>query len=264
MPVAVVAVVLGGRGQKDELTDKAQQDRAQQEVAAKALVEVAGKPMAAYVLEALRASSVIDAVVYVGPTTPLIRAMADACVAQGEMVSGSVQNGLDRAKADYPQAARIMVITADLPWLTAEAVDDLVAHAPEAALVYPIVSKEVSEAQFPHHNRTYARLREGEFTGGNLFLLESSATGKLVPLIERFYAVRKRPLAAANMVGWGVLLKYVMGRLTVQDAEERIGKLAGVSVKAYRTAYASIGADVDKRSQLESISHLPLSGAQER
>lgn len=240
----VAAVVLAAASPGGEL---------ERGVKAKALLRLGGRPMAAYVLDALLASRYVEGAVYVGPTTPELAARVQRVVPGGAKVSESVKQGLEAALERFPEATRILVATADLPWLEAAAIDDLLEHAPKAALVYPIVARAVSEARFPQAKRTYARLREGEFTGGNFFLLEPAAVPKLVPLVERFYAVRKAPLAAARLVGFGVLFKFVLGRLSLREAEARVGALAGVSVKAYRTPFASIGADVDKASHLEGF-----------
>lgn len=240
----VAAVVLAAANPGSEL---------EQGVKAKALLTLGGRPMAAYVLDALLASRFISGLVYVGPTTAELAARVDAVVPGGEKVSESVKQGLEAALARFPGVQKLLVVTGDLPWLEAAAVDDLLENAPEAALVYPIIAREVSEARFPQATRTYARLKEGAFTGGNFFLLEPSAVSKLVPLVERFYAVRKAPLAAARLVGLATLLKFVLGRLSLREAEARVGALAGVSVRTYRTPFASIGADVDKASHLKAF-----------
>lgn len=245
----VAAVVLAARNKGGEL---------EQGVAAKALLPLGGRPMAAYVLDALHASAYVGGVIYVGPTTPALAALADEVVPGGERVSESTRQGLEAALARFPEAERLLVTTGDLPWLEAAAVDDLLEHAPEAALVYPVVARSVSEGQFPQAKRTYARFKEGEFTGGNFFLLRPDAVSTLVPLVERFYRVRKNALAAASLVGFGTLLKFVLGRLSLEDAEARVSALAGVPVRAYRTPFASIGADVDKASHLEGFTAPPL------
>jgi GTP:adenosylcobinamide-phosphate guanylyltransferase len=238
-----VAVVLAGQGKRNPPSSGV----------AKALINVGGKPMAAYVLEALRESALIGRVVYVGPTTPALEPLLDYAVPQGELVSGSVARGLETAMQRFPKAERILVITADLPWLGAEAVDDFVGRAPEAGLVYPIIAKEIAEARFPGQKRTYARLKEGTFTGGNAHLLKPEAVSRLVPLVERFYRVRKNPLAVAGLVGFGTVFKLALGRLSLAEAEARASRLAGVVVRAYRSPFASLGADVDNPSHLESI-----------
>ena len=127
---------------------------------------------------------------------------------------------------------RVLVATADLPHLTPEAVRFLLERAPEAALVYPIVPKERVEARFPGNRRTYARLREGTFTGGNLLLLDKALFFQALPLARRAVALRKNPLALARMVGLDILLKLLLGRLSLLEVEARAKRILGVEARA--------------------------------
>ena len=85
--------------------------------------------MAAYVLDALRASGVVDRVVYVGPTAGLEPAPEVVLAQRGGMLE-NLEAGLEAVGED-----RVLVASADDPFLTPEAVRWVVAHAPEAALV---------------------------------------------------------------------------------------------------------------------------------
>jgi len=147
---------------------------------------------------------------------------------------------------------RVLVATGDIPHLTEEAVRFVLDKAPEAALVYPIVPKEAVEARFPRTKRTYARLREGTFTGGNLLLLDKSLFRKALPLARRVVALRKRPLALARLVGWDVLLKLLLGRLSLAEVEARAQRILGVEARALVTPYPEVGVDVDREEDLVS------------
>ena len=113
-------------------------------------------------------------------------------------------------------------------------------------------SKEAVEARFPRTKRTYARLREGTFTGGNLLLLDKSLFRKALPLARRVVALRKRPLALARLVGWDVLLKLLLGRLSLAEVEARAQRILGVEARALVTPYPEVGVDVDREEDLVS------------
>lgn len=138
-------------------------------------------------------------------------------------------------------AGKVLVATADIPHLRAEAVRFVLENAPEAALVYPIVPKERVEARFPGNRRTYARLREGTFTGGNLLLLDKALFFQALPLAKEVVALRKRPLALARRIGWDILLKLLLGRLSLGDLEARARRLLGVEARALPTPYPRWG-----------------------
>ena len=243
----VVAVVLGG-GQ-DALAAHAG-------VASKALVPLHGKPLGLYVLEALRKSSYVSQIIYVGEPNPLFAPYVDHVVPPGKGMADSLRGGLEAARAVSTPEGRLLAVSADLPWLTAEAVDHVLSAGAdslnEAALIYPVVSKGTAEAQFPGQKRTYARFKEGTFTGGNLIVLRPSMVPTLLPFVDRAYRARKNPLALAALIGPGILLKFVTGRLPLAVLERRVSTLLQGPVRAFPTPHAALGADVDKPEHLSA------------
>lgn len=247
-----VAVVLGGGAEDDALAHNAG-------VAAKALVSHQGRSMGAHVLQALRESEAVRASIYVGPTEPTIRSLAEAEVMAGRSLADSLALGLGAALGRYQDAERILVVTADLPWLEASAIDDFVARAPEADLCYPAISKRHALEQFPGQRRTYARLREGPFTGGNLMLIKPSFVPVLLPFVDRAYRGRKNPLALASLIGFGTLLKFLTGHLSIPDLERSLSRRLGGELRAVISPHACLGADADKPEHLATKEPVPHS-----
>ncbi len=245
MAAPVTAVVLGGGG-GDALSRAAG-------VPAKALVPFHGRPLAAYVLGAVQGSSRIGQVVYVGEATPDIAARTDRVLPAENTFLGSFSVGVEAGLALAPDSP-VLVLSADLPWLTGAALDDFVnvAAASGAALAYPIIRREVALAQFPGQARTFVKLVDGHFTGGNAMLLAAEAVPVLLPFIERAYQGRKNPLALARLFGVDFIVRLALGRLEVAAVEARAERILGFRVKALPTAHAGIGADVDKPEHLEA------------
>ena len=242
----VIAVVLGGG--EDALARAAG-------VAAKALVPLAGKPMGAHVLEALRCSQQVGYVVYVGPNGGLERRY-DAHVPAGDSLADSLALGLGAALAHLPEGsegARLLALTADIPWLTAQAVDTFATQSAEVDLVYPVIPAAVSEAQFPAQQRTYVKVRDGRFTGGNMVLLTPAGVPPLLRFMDRLYRGRKNPLALAAIFGWDIVAKLLLGRVSIAELEHRAANILGISVSAFISQDASLGADVDKPEHLSGI-----------
>jgi GTP:adenosylcobinamide-phosphate guanylyltransferase len=234
----VTAVVLGG-GDGDALARAAG-------VRAKALVPFGGKPLACYVLAALQATPGVGEVLYVGtPPTPAVRELEP-----GATFFESFQRGVREALRGRPE--RILVLTADLPWLTPEALSAFLASAPDADLVYPVITEAAAKAQFPNQRRTFVRLKEGRFTGGNMMLLRPAAIAALEPFVGRAYAGRKNPLVLAQLLGVDVIARLLLGRLDLPAIEARAERVLGCTVRAVVTEHASIGADVDKPEHLSA------------
>lgn len=237
------AVVLGG-GAPDELTRAAG-------VSAKALVPFAGRPLVHYVLDALHGCGAVGRVIYVGVADAYVTAHTAQLLPAGPSFVDSFSAGVEAALAAAPRQS-VLVTTADLPWLTAAALRDFLAAGMGADLAYPIVAKETAEAQFPAQRRTFVRLTDGRFTGGNMMLLSPVAVPVLLPFIQRAYQGRKNPLALAQLFGVDFILRLLVGRLSLRQIEARAERVLGVSVRALPTLHASIGADVDKLEHLQA------------
>jgi MobA-like NTP transferase domain len=164
----------------------------------------------------------------------------------------NLEAGLKALEAFGP-ATRALVVTADVPLLTAAAVRDLFARDPGTALVYPVVTERACETAFPGGRRTYARVREGKFTGGNLFLLEPRLVSQFMPKLRQVIANRKNPLALAGMIGAGMLIKFLLGQVRISELEARVSRILGVDAKALISEHAEIGFDVDKADDLEIV-----------
>nr|WP_279232292.1 NTP transferase domain-containing protein [Thermus albus] len=212
-------------------------------VRSKALVPYRGRPMAEWVLSALQEAGL--SAIYVGENPGLAPSPRLTLPDTGSLL-GNLEAALGHVEG------RVLVATADIPHLTAEAVRFVLEKAPEAALVYPIVPKGAVEARFPHTRRTYARLREGVFTGGNLLLLHKELFFQALPLAKRVVALRKKPLALARLIGLDILLKLLLGRLTLPELEARARGILGVEARALITPYPEVGVDVDREEDLVS------------
>lgn len=247
------AVVLGGGDPGDPFA-------AAHGVKVKPLIPVQGQPMALYVLRALRGSGRVARIAYVGPTTPAIDDLIDLRVTDRGTLLGNLEAGVDTlSAAGLHEQERVLVVTADIPMLTADMVGDVLDAAPrDAGLVYPVVRRESCEAAYPGVKRTYAKLRGGTFTGGNLFILDPTLIKQFLPRLREVLAARKAPMKLAGIIGFSVLVKLLTGRLTVPELEEKISSILGVKARALITPHAAIGTDMDKDADLAlAETHLP-------
>jgi CTP:molybdopterin cytidylyltransferase MocA len=257
--IRTVAVVLAGGDQADRLAVAVG-------APSKALVPLRGEPMGAYVAHALRHSGVIDELIWVGAANARIRQLVDRVVPGGARMVDSLALGFGAAFATVAgtadaaagaQRVRILAVGADIPWWDAAGVRAFVEAAPEAGVVYPVVREADALARFPGQQRTYARLRDGRYTGGNAVLFSAAAAVALLPIVDRAFMARKQPWQLASIIGWRTLFAFFTGRATIEMLEQRIGTLLGVSARALITADAAIGADVDNPSHLPDTLSLP-------
>ncbi len=248
------AIVLAGSNYKAKLTEDSSVDN-------DALLTIGNKAMVEYVVEAISKSPFIHKVVVVGPEDKLgplfsnnpkvILAPGGATVIQG------VLSGLQKLNREK----HVLLASSDIPLLTTEAVDDFISEClknPEVELFYSIVSKEVNDQKFPGVKRTYVKIKEGIFTGGNIMLIKPAIASQCAPKAEELVALRKSPLGLVRRIGLSSIFKYLLGILTIAEIEKRVSKLLGVKGKAVISNYPEIGVDVDKPSDLELVQQVMI------
>ena len=240
--MAVDVVVLAG-GRNDAAMEAATG------VSNRALTPLGGRTMLDYVVSALRGSSSVQNVFVVGevPAGDGYRV-----VTGGITMLDNLMAGLEAAGAQE----RVLVSTSDIPFLTAESVNDFVGRGIEsgADLCCPFVSAALCRDRFPEMKRTAIKLREGHFTLGNLVLVNPSFLKAHQDTIGRAYAARKSPLKMAGLLGYGLLARLILAQtvspslLTVGALEAGVGRLLGGGCRAVglESRFPEIGTDVDK------------------
>ena len=159
-----------------------------------------------------------------------------------------------------PEENRLLVVTADIPFLTPDAVADFLNRAlavQPGQFVYPIVEMTACKKRFPEMKRTTLRIMEGEFTGGNVALLDPAFLRKSEAAIRTAYARRKNVPALAGMLGIDLILRLIGSRLvpsllTIPHIEKAVGRLLNNgTARAVITSYPEIGTDVDHPEDIQ-------------
>ena len=248
-PQAVEAILLAG-GTFDDLPP------GEAAPASKGLVDIAGVPMAARALRALKDSPAISRVIMVSSvgadalTAPCGDAV-DQVVPAGDRLIDSFRVGHEAVKDSTVPA---LVVAGDLPLLTAESVTDFVARCrakSEVSVWYGCLRRENSEAGFPGVRRTYARLAEGTFCGAGLFMSRPEVLGTLYQAMTNMTYARKQPWKLASQLGWDAITAFLLGRLTIPQAERGMQRLlGGTPSAAIETPYPETAFNVDDAESL--------------
>ncbi|MDI3256756.1 MAG: NTP transferase domain-containing protein [Kyrpidia sp.] len=218
----------------------------------KALWPIQGRAMVDYVLDALSGAADVDRIAVVG------RAAGSVPAAHWLHQSGSIVDHLRAALSwlGRPRGEHVLIATCDVPLLTGAMVEDLLHRCRpfDRDLYYPIVRREDCEREFPGMRRTYVKLRDGTFTGGNLFVMKDDVLDRVLPRIDRFVQNRKNPLHLSRELGWSFTARLAVSRLvgvlSIDQVEARVTELFAVRACAVVCPYAAIGADVDDREDL--------------
>ena len=221
----------------------------------KALLDVAGKPMAQWVLDALEGASQVERVVVIG----LDKESGLACTkplryfsSQGGMLQNIVF-GVEQVIAQNPDARQVLLVSSDIPGIKAEMVDWVINNAmrTDDDLYYHVIPQEVMEKRYPGSRRTYTQLKDAVICGGDMNVIASRAVKKSREKWVKLIAARKNPLKQAAIIGVDTLLLMALKALTLDGAVKKVSQRLGLIGRAVLCPYAEVGMDVDKPAQLE-------------
>ncbi len=225
----------------------------------KALIDIAGKPMVQWVLDALSAAQKVETVTIIGlPANSGISCEKPLQYLenQGSMLANIVA-GIHKALELNPQAEYMMVVSSDLPGITAEMIDWLVDTSMQTQddIYYGIVQRPVMEARYPGSNRTYTKLADMQVCGADIHIAHKTMATDPVHLAkwEDLIGKRKNPLKQAASIGIFTLIRLVLGRLSLDDAIQTITKRLNITGRAIIWEHAEAAMDVDKPHQLEIL-----------
>lgn len=221
----------------------------------KALLDMAGKPMGQRVLDALTSSQKIERILLVGlgadhglASAKLVDSLPD----QGSLLRNGTA-AMDWVLEMAPDTEQVVISSADIPLLTTEMVDGLIHQCadPSIDIYYSAVSRTVMEERFPESQRSYVRLMDGEFAGGDIFVANPQIAYKNRDLLDALAGDRKKVLKQVTRLDLVLLLKLLFRRLSVAEAEVRVSRVLGWRARALFVQHAEMAMDVDKPFQLE-------------
>jgi len=217
-----------------------------------ALINLAGRPMVEYVLEAVKAAENIGKIAIIGPTERLKASLSvapDVLVECGDSLLDNMRRGVKGLNSNGP----VLILSGDIPLITPEAINDFVQKATSrpAEVYYTLVGQDACEKHFPGIERTYVRLKEGMFTGGNLAMIDSDIIINCSEDMAKFFEYRKSAMRLGRLLGANVLLRLALGRLKLEQVEKRVRKTTGYNGVGVITHHAEVAFDVDKPSDLQ-------------
>jgi GTP:adenosylcobinamide-phosphate guanylyltransferase len=248
-----VIVLAGNKKVNPNSADNNQNDITTQ-LGNKALIKLKDKYMIEYVINTLRNSTLIEKITVVGPKEQLEPIIGDRVDFIVEGTDSIVTNAL-LAMENFKNDKQVLITTSDIPMLTVEALEDFINKALDmnADLCYSVVDKRVNDMKYPEVKRTYARLREGQFTGGNIFLFNPAVTDKCKAFIEQMLEYRKNPAKMAMVLGVGFLIRMALGILTITAVQKKTERLLGIKGAVVISGYPEVGNDVDKVSDIQFV-----------
>jgi hypothetical protein len=217
------------------------------------------------VIRSLRTSRLVGRISLVGPARDLLRRDAEL---EHSLADGSL-GWLENASSPSASAARalegaapgqpVLLTTADHALLSPAIVDHFLeqALASDCDFVVGVARLDTVQARYPDTRRTAIRLRGGPYCGCNLFAFTSGRGRELATFWRRVEQERKRPWRViAGALGPAATLRYLLGRLTLEQALAQLSRKLGVKIGAVVLPFAEAAIDVDSRADLDLVERI--------
>ena len=220
----------------------------------KVLINIAGKSILQWVLDAVNQSKSINHVVVVGmgDVEGLNSKLPVSFVAPHASLLENIEVGINKVLEIDRKTEKVMLISGDLPGINGLMIDWLagVIGMDSYEFYYPVIERSLMEKIFPGAERTYVRMKEGEFCGGDLIGLRTSMLKKNDLRGRKLVESRKNPLKQAWILGLDICVRLATGRLSLDRDVPVICKRLGINGKAIISPYAEIAMDIDKPHHL--------------
>jgi GTP:adenosylcobinamide-phosphate guanylyltransferase len=223
----------------------------------KAMLDIAGKPMIQWVLDALCEAQTIEQIVLVGlePGSKVACTKSLAFIPnQGSMVN-NIRAGVSKVLGFNPDAEFSLMVSSDIPAITAEMVDWSVKTALETEddAYYSVVTRELMESRFPGSKRSYIRFKDVEVCGADMNMIRNSVATGRDEFWNKLVAARKNAFKQAALIGYDTLFLLLLRQLTINGVVKKASARLGLKGRAIISPYAEIAMDVDKPYQLELL-----------
>ncbi len=221
----------------------------------KALIDIAGKPMVQWVLDALSEAKNIDNVIVIGlsPKNGLICKKPMHFISnQGRMLSNIVA-GVNKSLELDKKTKYVLIVSSDIPALKAEHVDWLVETCMQTKddLYYGVCPRDVMETRYPDSRRTYTKLKDIQLCGADINLTHVRMATEHLEMWESLIGSRKSPLKQASMIGLDTFFQVLTRSITLEELVEKVCSRIGIKGRAIKWEHAEPCMDVDKPHQLE-------------
>lgn len=231
------------------------------DVANKAYLPIGGMLMLERVLRSLRGATAIGQIrcvtqpeAFSAAFGPRGRDLCDEVVTPGNGLIDSMLMGF----AGLPEERLVLVVATDIPLVRSSDVDAFAERARSAPcdVAYGFVRREPHDAKYPNVRHTWVRLREGTFCGSGVSAIRAGAVDGLTGALRRIVAARKSPLRLASIFSMTLLVRYLLGMLSIADAERRANEITGCRCRGIACEEPELALNVDRLADLRSVQRI--------
>ena len=224
--------------------------------AAKAMLEIGGKYMIQWVLDALDQADTIDNIVIVGCEDRKAEIHSKKIITfepSTEDIILNFQRGAQAVLEHNPDERSVAVVSSDIPLITSEVVNWVINSSLTSKndLYYAVVEQSQMEKRFPNSARSYVKLQDMNVCGADLAVIDLDLYKSREDFWRKLFEARKSYLHQARLIGFDILILLLLRRLTFNATVERVTRRLEISGKGLICPYPEIAMDIDKPHQLE-------------
>jgi GTP:adenosylcobinamide-phosphate guanylyltransferase len=228
------------------------------------MAAIDGIPMVYRVLDALAASTQINARILCGPPKSIVDLEPEliARISSGEVKW--VENQQTPSTSAYhvlqslPQQTPVLLTTADHAMLNDDMIDYFCTRARHTGcdVVAGLARYEVVTKAYPQTRRTATRLQDDSYCGCNLFAFLTPQARRAADFWRQVEKQRKSPLRVIRVLGVMAVLRYLLGKLSLAGALDRMSQRLGFRAGAVIMPYAEAAIDVDSVADLKLVQEI--------
>jgi GTP:adenosylcobinamide-phosphate guanylyltransferase len=235
----VNAVILGGSGVDERLAGTYHQP-------SKGLIPLCGRACVQYVLEAASTTPEIENIALAGPPSLLEHpsaALADTRLPQ----EGTIVEKLLAAAEALGHDRRLLMLSCDIPLVTPEVLSDTIQRCSEdCAFFHPLVEQSAAVRDFPDHQWTFLKLRNGPVVTTNVVIMNPEWLTRRPDLARTIEDLRRHPIRMALRWGLGFLVKFKLGLLSLEYCEDFFSRVLSAPCRAAICQHTELAMDLDR------------------
>ncbi len=218
----------------------------------KVLLPVGGKPMVLSVLETIAACS-YKPEIYISSNDPDILSLKTDLAFNALPSEDKAVRSMLKSLERLPGEEWVLFVSGDHPLLTPEMVDYFIDEAVRRELTFSVAAVNRSEVNrhYPQSKRTYFPVRNGAYSGGNMFLINKKEFHGSAEFMETIDRNRKKPWKNAVMMNPLTILQLLFRQLDIHEVAERASMVFGCKAGIVDMPFAECCMDVDKPSDRE-------------
>ena len=162
------------------------------------------------------------------------------------------------AMGQIPHSQRVLLTTADHALLSSQIIDYFCDQActTDFDLLVALAPHELVATTFPGVHRTRLRFSDRDYCSCNLFAFMTPRSRKITTFWREVESQRKRPWRMFATLGWWPVIKYLLGRLSLQEALTRISARLEMKIGVITLPFANAAVDVDTEKDWQLVQQI--------